>query len=85
LNHNQEARLIRFSGDGTGQGVCWDLIRSVSCALPEIGPRKKTRGPRDFVQAAAAESMRRGEGLDHLPHHATQISESPYLTQPSDS
>lgn len=26
LNRNQRARLIHFSGDGTGQGVLWELV-----------------------------------------------------------
>jgi hypothetical protein len=26
LNRNQQCRLVRFSGDGTGQGVCWEPI-----------------------------------------------------------
>lgn len=26
LNRNQKRRLIRFHGDGTGQGVCWSFV-----------------------------------------------------------
>lgn len=26
LNRNQKRRLIHFSGDGTGQGVCWNFV-----------------------------------------------------------
>jgi len=29
LNRNQKSRLIRFSGDGTGEGVLWKLIHRV--------------------------------------------------------
>jgi hypothetical protein len=39
LNRNQHLRLVRFSGDGTGQGVCWEpmldnlkLLRLASAA-----------------------------------------------------
>ena len=28
LNHNQENRLIRFRGDGTGEGVLWELVEA---------------------------------------------------------
>jgi hypothetical protein len=27
LNHNQKTRLLRFHGDGSGRGVCWELLR----------------------------------------------------------
>ena len=26
LNRRQKNRLIRFKGDGTGEGVCWQLM-----------------------------------------------------------
>ena len=26
LNRNQKSRRLRFMGDGTGEGVCWELI-----------------------------------------------------------
>jgi hypothetical protein len=28
LNRNQKTRLIRFTGDGTGEGVCWAFVNS---------------------------------------------------------
>jgi len=32
LNRNQKAKLIRFMGDGTGQGIRWSLVREESAA-----------------------------------------------------
>ena len=28
LNHNQQNRLIQFHGDGTGEGVLWELLET---------------------------------------------------------
>lgn len=28
LNRNQRHRVLRFTGDGSGEGVCWSLVRS---------------------------------------------------------
>ncbi len=68
LNHNQGARLIRFSGDGTGQGVCWDLIEPVPYSLPEVARGRNPAWPRDFVRgvfekAAPTVSSPSGRGL----------------------
>jgi hypothetical protein len=32
LNQGQQPHVIRFSGDGTGEGVCWELREAVSRA-----------------------------------------------------
>ena len=37
LNRNQKARLVRFMGDGTGQGIQWALISPDSQAPAENG------------------------------------------------
>jgi hypothetical protein len=34
LNNHQQYPFIRFRGDGTGQGVCWELTQAVSDASP---------------------------------------------------
>lgn len=38
LNRNQRARLVRFMGDGTGQGIRWELIIALgtACAPQEF-------------------------------------------------
>ena len=36
LNHAQQSSGIRFFGDGTGEGVCWELS---SQAAASLGPR----------------------------------------------
>jgi len=42
LNQSQKQYLIRFSGDGTGEGVCWELAEGVSLALPvDTLPKKR--------------------------------------------
>ena len=45
LNRHQEHRLIRFLGDGTGEGVCWELISDAAPALCATAPKhiKKLR------------------------------------------
>jgi hypothetical protein len=43
LNHNQRQTLIRFRGDGTGQGVCWELTEVVPLAFPSIPVPKSRR------------------------------------------
>jgi hypothetical protein len=40
LNRHQEHRLIRFLGDGTGEGVRWELISDAAPALPAAAPKK---------------------------------------------
>ena len=30
LNRSQKCRLIRFSGDGSGQGICWEFTSEIS-------------------------------------------------------
>jgi hypothetical protein len=40
LNRHQEHRLIRFLGDGTGEGVCWELINDAAPALPAAAPKQ---------------------------------------------
>jgi hypothetical protein len=33
LNQSQQQRLIRFFGDGTGEGVCWELYDAASPSI----------------------------------------------------
>lgn len=40
LNRHQEHHLIRFLGDGTGEGVCWELISDVALVLPASAPKQ---------------------------------------------
>jgi hypothetical protein len=42
LNRHHKDRLIRFRGDGTGEGVCWEYAESVTLALP-IDAERKTK------------------------------------------
>ena len=45
LNRNQQERLLRFLGDGTGQGVLWELINLghlLIPAEPSTGLRRAT-------------------------------------------
>ena len=44
LNRHQEHRLIRFLGDGTGEGVCWELVSDAILAFPTAAP-KQTKKP----------------------------------------
>lgn len=34
LNRHHQQRLLRFFGDGTGEGVCWELVDSAALAVP---------------------------------------------------
>jgi hypothetical protein len=34
LNRHHKDRLIRFMGDGTGEGICWEYMGKVSAAFP---------------------------------------------------
>jgi len=43
LNNHQKNHLIRFRGDGTGQGVYWELTEAVSIASPSSAIPKKPR------------------------------------------
>jgi hypothetical protein len=44
LNRHHKQRLIRFHGDGTGEGVCWDYVDSAILALPvETVPAQSLR------------------------------------------
>jgi len=45
LNRHQEHRLIRFLGDGTGEGVCWEFVSDAILAFPAAAP-KQTKKPR---------------------------------------
>ena len=42
LNRNQENRVMRFRGDGTGEGICWERIDLAAFAIPS-GKRRKLR------------------------------------------
>jgi hypothetical protein len=41
LNNHQQHPLIRFRGDGTGQGLFWELTQDVSVASPSSAISKK--------------------------------------------
>ena len=41
LNGHRRARIMRFFGDGTGEGVCWELAEGVSLTLPVDTLQKK--------------------------------------------
>jgi hypothetical protein len=43
LNQCQETPLIRFCGDGTGQGICWERISSASLSRTVDAAPKKPR------------------------------------------
>ena len=44
LNRHHKDRLIRFRGDGTGEGVFWEYGEAVVLALPvDAGPKKTLR------------------------------------------
>jgi hypothetical protein len=34
LNRHHKDRLIRFRGDGTGEGVCWEYVDVAAIAIP---------------------------------------------------
>ena len=55
LNQGQLSQLIRFFGDGTGEGVCWELREAFLYLVPPlrisgtygVGPREpRVYGPR---------------------------------------
>jgi hypothetical protein len=39
LNANQKNRLIRFRGDGTGQGILWELIDERGTSVAAAGKK----------------------------------------------
>ena len=41
LNRNQENRLLRFSGDGTGEGICWKRFEAGTIAISAVVPKKR--------------------------------------------
>jgi hypothetical protein len=43
LNQNQQQQLIRFFGDGTGEGVCWELSEVASLPRPVAISQKARR------------------------------------------
>ena len=43
LNRHHKQSLIRFSGDGTGEGVCWERVAAVTLPLPAAARPKKSR------------------------------------------
>ncbi len=44
LNGHHKERLIRFRGDGTGEGVCWGYVEAATLTLPvDAGSKKKLR------------------------------------------
>ena len=36
LNRHHKERLIRFRGDGTGEGVCWEYVEAATLAFPAV-------------------------------------------------
>jgi hypothetical protein len=43
LNRHHKDRLIRFRGDGTGEGVCWEYVDVAAIAIPSDSEKKQTR------------------------------------------
>jgi hypothetical protein len=43
LNDNQQVQLIRFRGDGTGQGVLWEAVASQPIAVDDCPPLQLRR------------------------------------------
>ena len=44
LNGHHKDRLIRFRGDGTGEGVCWEYVEAAVLTIPvDAGSKKKLR------------------------------------------
>lgn len=43
LNRHQEPHIICFSGDGMGEGVCWELVSDATLAFPVDAGQKKLR------------------------------------------
>jgi hypothetical protein len=41
LNRNQEARLMRFRGDGTGDGICWEQVDASTIPISAKAPEKR--------------------------------------------
>jgi hypothetical protein len=39
LNHGGKEQLIRFFGDGTGEGVCWEWTEIAKNVIPSFGRR----------------------------------------------
>jgi hypothetical protein len=35
LNRHHKDRLIRFRGDGTGEGICWEYVEAANLPLPQ--------------------------------------------------
>jgi hypothetical protein len=41
LNRHHKEWLIRFHGDGTGEGVCWEYVEAAVLAMPiSAGPKR---------------------------------------------
>ncbi len=43
LNQGQLSQLIRFFGDGTGEGVCWELREAVSLSCAPAADKRYIR------------------------------------------
>jgi hypothetical protein len=44
LNRHHKEQIIRFRGDGTGEGVCWEYVEAAVLAFPvDAGPKKTLR------------------------------------------
>ena len=43
LNRLHKERLIRFHGNGTGEGVCWEYVEAAVLALPTDAEPNKLR------------------------------------------
>jgi len=41
LNRLHKHQLIRFRGDGTGEGVCWEFVEAIALSIP-IDAQPKT-------------------------------------------
>jgi hypothetical protein len=43
LNRHHKDRVIRFRGDGTGEGVCWEYVDVAALAIPSDAGKKNLR------------------------------------------
>ena len=55
LNRHQQQRLLHFFGDGTGEGVCWELVAAAALPLPCAARKKKLRRATTLSLPAAAQ------------------------------
>jgi hypothetical protein len=62
LNHNQQNPLIRFSGDGTGQGIIWQPLAENSAASHSTTPRLRAAWRLSKNNSSLLRKRRRSQG-----------------------